>query len=528
MNSIFDFIQQQPSVYIDKLYGYTSVASEVESSSRNASWACKAVYQSMSHLGKNYIMRLLFIKSPISTDEVSEWVYKDKRNIMHMEAIDELRRLRILIEFHNDFGGGIASAKQSQQKLLVMNKNFQKSFMYALSYPSEPWQQVQQHQQQLNGMTSIGVDDKLPTIEYLDLFSTDRWNEVLYTLFNMRFPTVSRTYDLSSVETRRSAIEAFLCMAKLIVLKGSRYQITSDGYEYMLKEHHSQVWVYILTFLNALKDNYDDSLSLLFMLSYCELGHGYRIAALKNSHQRQMVLVFSYFGIIYLPSVQSEYFYPTRVAISLLLHQEKILPNIANNTADGNNIMMLSRESNSTTDHSGSRESVSKLSELKIIVQTNSQVVAYMNNDLHLEMIKIFVDVTLKMPNMVMGRITRDKIKDAYSRGIRALQIISFLKSYAHPHVADRENIIPQNIIDQLKLWDAEQFRIQDTEAVIVRCADIAGMTVEVFADLLENAKVLGLLWCDTESMLIGLSPENFIQLCAYAEDKYDFIKYSS
>jgi hypothetical protein len=38
-------------------------------------------------------------------------------------------------------------------------------------------------------------------------------------------------------------------------------------------------------------------------------------------------------------------------------------------------------------------------------VETNMQVVAYCESDLHLAMLKLFVEVDVRMPNMAMGKV---------------------------------------------------------------------------------------------------------------------------
>jgi hypothetical protein len=84
-----------------------------------------------------------------------------------------------------------------------------------------------------------------------------------------------------------------------------------------------------------------------------------------------------------------------------------------------------------------------------VIVETNSQVVAYVSSDLHLAMLRLFVDITVRMPNMAMGRVTRERAKAAYRIGIRAEQIIDFLASHAHPIVSNRTDglpVIPENV----------------------------------------------------------------------------------
>ena len=64
---------------------------------------------------------------------------------------------------------------------------------------------------------------------------------------------------------------------------------------------------------------------------------------------------------------------------------------------------------------------------LHVLVQTNFQVTAYLDNALHLAMLSLFVDIRVRLPNSVIGTISRASIKEAYRTGITAAQIINFL-----------------------------------------------------------------------------------------------------
>ena len=104
----------------------------------------------------------------------------------------------------------------------------------------------------------------------------------------------------------------------------------------------------------------------------------------------------------------------------------------------------------------------------------NLQVIAYLSTDLHRAMLEMFVEVHVLMPNMAIGRITRERSKYAYNQGINASQIIDYLTNHAHPVALTRTSIIPQNVSDQLLLWEAENYRVQTEEAAIVELGDIS------------------------------------------------------
>ena len=485
--SIFDFISKLNTVTIERLYG--------KGNEGNAgSWACKALYQSLSQLGKNYVMRLLFVTAPIDAEELQGWVYSDCRDI-HYQTIKELKKFRILLDFHDDFGG-------SKKTQFIMNKYFQKGLQFAITNPIEPWSDTSAFQ-------ALKIDKSKPSAENLETNSVSQWNEVLLTLLSMPIPRRAEVSE-SDYNMKRQTINNFLIASNLMVkFPGTeQYQISADGYEYVLKDHQGQVWTYILEYLNRMS-THDEALSLLFMLSYCTLGEGYPIDALTKL-QQQLIFEFSHFGIIYIHSVKSSRFYPCNVAINLIFHTEKLF--VTQET------VVQARALTIGTVRSVNLSTV----DLKIIVQTNCDVVAYISNDLHYAMLNIFVDVKIKLPNMAMGKITREKVRDAYKRGIKVTQILDFLTLHAHPITANREHVVPLNIQDQLALWYAEQYRISDADAVVISCSDIIGMNETTFTTLFgyANDRLDCVLWADLGTLTFAVTSEGYEQLSCYAQDE--------
>lgn len=54
------------------------------------------------------------------------------------------------------------------------------------------------------------------------------------------------------------------------------------------------------------------------------------------------------------------------------------------------------------------------------------------HTDLQLALVGLFAEFLFRFPNLVVGVITRDSIRQALRSGISAEQIISFLKMHAH------------------------------------------------------------------------------------------------
>lgn len=68
-----------------------------------------------------------------------------------------------------------------------------------------------------------------------------------------------------------------------------------------------------------------------------------------------------------------------------------------------------------------------------IIVETNFRVIAYTNNKLYKEILKLFIETQIEFPNMLLGKLTKKKFEEAFKMRISAKQIMSFLESHAHP-----------------------------------------------------------------------------------------------
>ena len=162
-----------------------------------------------------------------------------------------------------------------------------------------------------------------------------------------------------------------------------------------------------------------------------------------------------YMGIVYKESESSSYFYPSNIAVNMIfkssISTDHALLKSATGTASSHNKQI--------DDHSQS---------IMLIVETNFQVCAYFSSDLHLEMLKLFTDISIRLPGMAFGSITRGKVKTAYSMGIKASQIVDFLVTYASPVVKNHPPVVPTNVVDQLLIWEKELERIKSDEVVLL------------------------------------------------------------
>lgn len=99
--------------------------------------------------------------------------------------------------------------------------------------------------------------------------------------------------------------------------------------------------------------------------------------------------------------------------------------------------------------------------------------------------------------------------------------IISFNLSVLYlSQVLSRESTVPGNVSDQLLLWEAERFRIQADETVLLDFTNIRGINNSIFKDIFTYAKKLKVcLWVNEKDMLICVIPEGQEHVQSYAED---------
>jgi len=131
-----------------------------------------------------------------------------------------------------------------------------------------------------------------------------------------------------------------------------------------------------------------------------------------------------------------------------------------------------------------------------IIAETNFKVYAYTRSSLHVEMLKLFVDAECILPNMIVAVISRQSIRRAFQAGITAEQIIHFMTENAHPLCRKRHRLVPDNITDQIILWEGERNRISPTKG---RLYD-KFQSEELFRSCVEHAQAQGWLLFSAKS----------------------------
>ena len=109
--------------------------------------------------------------------------------------------------------------------------------------------------------------------------------------------------------------------------------------------------------------------------------------------------------------------------------------------------------------------------------------------------------------------------------GITSKQIISFLCAHAHSLVRapGRDSIIPENVTDRLKLWEAEGLRIHAQGSYLIDMGNAPGINSVIFGDVVAYARNLGLhQWDNPFSMELAVrdTDESLKALQSYLSDR--------
>merc|ERR1719400_1512281 len=187
------------------------------------------------------------------------------------------------------------------------------------------------------------------------------------------------------------------------------HHITKSGFQFLLMETSSQVWYFILQYLDTVpsrKLNLPECLNFLFQLSFATMGKDYSTGGLTQGlltflqHLRE-------FGLVYQRKRTAGRFYPTRLALNIASGEKK-------------GIMERHREG-------------------YIVVETNYRVYAYTSSDLQVALIGLFAEPLYRFPNLSVNIVTRDSCRQAFKGGISAAQIIRFLRMHAHPRQVEEK-----------------------------------------------------------------------------------------
>ncbi|XP_030971246.1 general transcription and DNA repair factor IIH subunit TFB2 [Quercus lobata] len=411
---------------------------------------CEAILRSLPPLAKKYVLQMLYIDSPITAKSMEVWVLPDGSS-KHRVAIDRLIQLRVFTET-------VDRRKETTYKINpTFQTNLQKLLTHGEVLPREP-------------MPS-NITVRLPSVEELDVYAIGQWECFLLQLISSA--QAERPSNISS-----SMMKVFQ-RGLLSQRDKEAPRLTDSGFQFLLMDTNAQLWYIIREYIsNSEERGVDpaDLISFLLELSFHVTGEAYNSNTLTEV-QRNTVKDLTDLGLVKLQQGRKEsWFIPTKLATNLSV---------------------------SLTDSSSRKQGF-------VVVETNFRLYAYSTSKLHCEILRLFSRVEYQLPNLIVGAITKESLYNAFENGITADQIISFLQQNAHPRVAERIPTVPENVTDQIRLWESDLNRVEMNPAHYYD----EFPSREIFEAACDHAREWnGLLWEDSKRMRLVVKAEIHIHM---------------
>jgi len=409
---------------------------------------CLAVYRELPELARQYVIRILFVEQPVPQAVVASWG-SQAYNKEHNFVTKVLTELNVWTE--GSLPGGLIG--------WILSHTFKRNLKIALLGGGKPWSMS----------SALEPDKNSRDTTFLDTYSSERWECVLHYMVG------SQQQEGISADAVRILLHAKLM--KRDEDDGSPV-ITRQGFQFLLLDRHAQVWHFLLQYLDTVQQrglDLVDCLTFLFQLSFSTLGKDYSTEGMSPG-----LLIFLQhlreFGLVYQRKRKAGRFYPTRLALNITNSMNKNAPILEEDSPKG-----------------------------YIIVETNYRVYAYTDSNLQVALIALFTELIYRFPNLVVGVITRDSIRQALRGGITADQIIGYLRQHQHPQMltGDVKQTLPPTIVDQIKLWELERNRLTYHEGVLYS----QFLSQADFNVLKEYAQSNGvLIWCNKEKRTLVIN----------------------
>ncbi|RLV95432.1 RNA polymerase II transcription factor B subunit 2 [Spathaspora sp. JA1] len=489
----------------------------VQSKLYEAPATCLSIYRLLSPMAKFFIMSMIFNEKPVALRDLDKWCIPSARKLEY-EALKQLESLHLI-------------AYDSKASHIRLHATFRQNFRDCLTGSQDPT---------AFGSISTTVDKHQVDVAFLDSFASQKWETVLHFMVGTE-----------STITPSTSVLSLLKLGGLMEGSGksaSNLKITNTGFQFLLQDVNAQIWTLLLQYLNLTQElNMDpvDVLNFIFVLGSLELGKSYAVSSLSAT-QVSMLADLKDYGLVYQRTDTSGRFYPTRLATTLT----------SDSSALKTPAMAVEQALESVEDKEAVQISAPGNIQGTVIIETNFKVYSYTNSPLEIAILNLFVHLRTRFANMVCGQITRESIRNALYNGITADQIIRFLETHAHPQmkvlakekldkkiefdtshnintaggapqsqalrpdgsVAQHKlEILPPNVVDQIKLWQLELDRIQTFDGYLFK--DFPNQ--QEFDKLSSYASELGvLIWQDKIKKKFFVTKDGMSQVADFANRK--------
>jgi transcription initiation factor TFIIH subunit 4 len=379
----------------------------------------RAVLQSLGALAQQYAMRLLFAGDAdggggVPLASVERWV-RDGASSEHEQA------LRRLLEL------GVAQRRDVAQQprgpavaTLALTEVFARALASDVCEPSVA----------VSG-SNRGVAAR--TLQSVQQHARTRWDALVGLLVGV-----------SGEIPREDVVSLMLESGLLRLTAHDSLKISNQGFQFLLQPKPAQLWTLLMAHLEALGSDAHRRhlLSLLFRLAALPAGTRLTTAAIAAEH--------------------------TDVAVGALAILDGL--GIVQWDEAGGALLVSPLAALLT----GSAESAA-VDDGYIVLETNFRLYAYTTSMLDIAVICLFTQPLVRLPNLAVGIVTRDSVRQALMAGITADQILQYVRVKAHPALkAETAPVVPVAVAEQVALWATERARVHCDRAAMYTFPDDA------------------------------------------------------
>lgn len=384
----------------------------------SSSWTAQALFRALTPLAKQFILRIIYADGGVHQDTMQLWLRPAAQGL-HLRTMHQLHQLSVL--------------QTDQRGFVQLNADFKRCLIAALSGRDQGVSDATQQQYQ-----------GPPPVRQLSEQAARQWQAVLLFILDSE-----GSFDLPLGSSSNGfSIQDLLVSAGLVVLEGRRHELTPEGLKYLLQPTPDQVWLLLRQYIQAAEQTSGkelaSTLSFLMQLSFRRVWQPYPLAGLTPreqdiaGHMCQLGLVAT------CKQDGASFFCATPLAASL---------------CGGSGAAGQSDAAGDASSKGGGGASALESSGY-IIVETNFRVYAHTSNPLQRRVLARLMRTDCLLPNLYVGTLTRETFMEALEAGLGAEDVTNFLRAHAHPQVASRVVAVPENVQDQLLLWQAETQRV--------------------------------------------------------------------
>lgn len=414
MNLVLAYLSSFDRVQLQQLYAHQAVT--------------RAVLQSLGSLAQQYAMRLLFTSDTGHDDDndnddataqagvplssVERWV-RDGASAEHERA------LRRLLEL------GVAQLRESRvasssASLLALSDVFARALAADVSQPAAAVPPVVPAARLGKLLTS------------LSMHAAARWHALVGLLVGV-----------AGAPPSDDVVQLMLTSGLLRLTAADSLKISNQGFQFLLQAKPAQLWTLLMAHLELLPTDVDRRhlLSLLFRLAALPVGSRLSRATVAAEHTDagvDAIAVLDGLGLV-LWDAAADALFVGPLAAALVSAADSV-------AEDG-----------------------------YIVLETNYRLYAYTSSPIDIAVICLFTQPLVRLPNLVVGIVTRDSIRQALMAGITAEQILAYLQLKAHPALkAETTPPVPVAVAEQIVLWATERARVHTDRAALYTYPDDA------------------------------------------------------